>query len=228
MGKSRLIKTIPDTEYNKLMFSEAKEYYNNPDLDFTSTYRALDESLEWREPTTPRKVFFDIFNKIKIKKEWAFLDCGSGLGHTVYLATFLFDKVYGVEYLKEIYDISQKNLKILLPDNQNYKIFCTDIFGLSIDFLSEINVFYISSPFIEESMFEKLSKNIVSSIKAREREVWIIYFYPHCEKVLKKYHDIIPLQFTLQSIGKVNYYRHSPRLNPPSSPLENRQEYKVF
>jgi hypothetical protein len=208
MEKSRLIKIAPDTEYNKLMLAEQEIFYKKNDVNFSSTYLALDKTLEWVEPTTPRKVFFEIFNKLSLNSKCVFLDCGSGLGHAVYLASFFFKEVYGVEYIDEIAKLSEKNLKQIMPKSVVYKIFCHDLLTLDVDLLNKINVFYLSSPFYEKECFEIFIEKIINSIFIQRREIWIIYYYPHHEDIMIKYTDIFPLDISFQSIGKVNSYHH--------------------
>ncbi|MHC6203893.1 class I SAM-dependent methyltransferase [Breznakiellaceae bacterium SP9] len=208
MSASRLIKIKPDSEYNKIMLDENEKYYSAKGVDFTSTYKGVNESLEWREPTTPRMVFFEIFEKIAIDSDWVFFDCGSGLGHAMYLASYFFKKIYGIEFLKEIMEISEHNLKVLMPLTVNYKIFYGDMLKLDIRLLNEINVFYISSPFDEKAMFAEFIKMIKNSLLEKDREVWLIYFYPYFEDVMRYFIDLLPLEISYQSIGKVNYYHH--------------------
>ena len=208
MNESRLIKVTPDSEYNKLMLSEHELYYKNSDVNFYSNYKAVDINLEWKEPTTPRKTFEEIIARIPINKSWVFLDCGCGLGHVIYLASSYFGKVYGVECIPEIAEIARQNLIKLLPNNNSYKIFSCDMFELEKTVIDETNVFYISSPFTDEHEFNNLIKIIIGSLQNREREIWILYFYPYCERVMKKYSGIFPLVDTLETIGKVNYYHH--------------------
>jgi SAM-dependent methyltransferase len=208
MCSSKIIKIKPDSEYNKLMLSEKEEYYKNIEADFFSSYTTIDGKLERCEPTTPRAIFFEIFNKIVIDKDWIFLDCGCGLGHAMYLASFFFDKIYGVEYIPRIVRICKKNLNLIMPKNKTYKIYHCNMFDIDKSVLNEINVFYVSSPFIDIGMFDRLICMIRESILNRDREAWIIYFYPHCESVMEKYSKIFPLELTFKSIGKVNYYHH--------------------
>jgi hypothetical protein len=208
MQLSRLIKIKPDSEYNQLMLTEKEEYYKDFDVDFSSTYTTIDGKLEWREPTTPRTVFLEIFNKITIDKDWIFFDCGCGLGHAMYLASFFFDKIYGVEYIRKIARICKKNLNAIMPKGKTYKIYHCNIFDVDKFILDEVNVFYISSPFNDVETFDKLIGIIKESIFSKDREVWVIYFYPHCEDIMKKYLDIFQLDLTFKSIGKVNYYHH--------------------
>ena len=208
MNESRLIEVAPDSKYNRLMLSEHELYYKKSGVNFYSNYKAVDINLEWKEPTTPRKVFDEIIARIPLNRSWTFLDCGCGLGHAVYLASFYFKKVYGVEYIHEIAEIAGQNLIKLLPNNNSYKIFSCDMFELEKTVIDETNVFYISSPFTDEHEFNNLIKIIIGSLQNREREIWILYFYPYCEHVMEEYSGIFPLVDTLETIGKVNYYHH--------------------
>jgi len=208
MNKSRLLEVNPDSNYNKLILSEHELYYKNDNVDFYSNYLAFNRKWEWKEPTTPRNVFEEIISRIPINKDWTFLDCGCGLGHVMYLASFYFKIIYGVEYIAEIAEIAKQNLNKLLPNNNSYKIFICDMFKLDKDIFNKTNVFYISSPFIDEKLLDKLVKRILNSLKNNDREIWIIYFYPYCERIIEKYKNIIPLVDTFETIGKVNYYRH--------------------
>jgi SAM-dependent methyltransferase len=220
MNESRLLKTTPDSEYNKLMLSEHALYYKNASIDFHSNYQTFDRNMEWKEPTTPRKVFDEIIERIPIDQNSTFLDCGCGLGHAVYLASLRFNMVYGVEYIAEIAKIAKQNLKKLLPNSNSYKIFSCDMFELDRKIIAKTNIFYISSPFLDESKFDKLIKIITDSLQNREREIWIIYFYPYCDYIMEKYNAIFSLADTLQTIGKVNYYHHRAS-NQPSHSQDN-------
>jgi hypothetical protein len=146
--------------------------------------------------------------RIPIDQSWTFLDCGCGLGHAVYLASFRFSMIYGVEYIAEIAEIAEQNLKKLLPNSNSYKIFSCDLFELDEKRIDKTNVFYISSPFLDENKFGQLIKIIIASLQKRERTIWIIYFYPYCGNIMEKYSDIFSLVGTLETIGKVNYYHH--------------------
>jgi hypothetical protein len=193
------------------MLSEHEKYYKGLGVDFSCTYKSMDRKLEWCEPTTPREVFYEIFSKIECHSDWVFFDCGCGLGHAMYLASTLFSRVYGVEHIPEIANICKNNLNLLISKEKDYKIFNCDMFELDISIFDEVNVFYISSPFNDNTTFEKLIAIINNSILKSDREAWIIYFYPYCEKIMEKYAEVLPLCLTLQTIGKVNYYHHRQR-----------------
>jgi SAM-dependent methyltransferase len=211
MTDSRMLEIAPDTEYNKLLLSEHELYYQTFSVDFHSNYRCADVNFEWKEPTTTRKAFNAIIEKIPRNRGYVFLDCGCGLGHAMYLASFYFDIVYGVELIDEIADIAKQNLMTLLPDNRVYRVFSCDIFDLDAKIIDKTNVFYISSPFMDEILFDRLVKIIAGSLQEVEREIWLVYYYPYCENIMEKYHDVFRLVETMETaetMGKVNFYRH--------------------
>jgi hypothetical protein len=207
MKISRLLPITPDTEYEVQMLKDHVEYYQKFGADFTFTYRAENRKLIWKEPTTPRNVFFDIFDKLSCNSEWVFLDCGCGLGHAMYLASFFFNVIYGIEIITEIAQICEKNLQLTMPFDKKYEVLNCDLLKPNFSVLNKTNVFYVSSPFIGEK-FDNFMQIIKESIITNEREVWIVYFYAYCEDIMKKYSDILPLEMSFLSIGKVNYYHH--------------------
>jgi predicted RNA methylase len=211
MNNSRILEIAPDTEYNKLLLSEHEHYYQNIDVDFHSNYRCVDIDLEWKEPTTTRKAFNRIIERIPQNSDWVFLDCGCGLGHVMYLASFYFNIVYGVELIDEIANIAKQNLMKLLPDNKVCRVFSCDMFDLDTNIINETNVFYISSPFMDEKQFYMLVEMIFGSLQKIEREIWVIYYYPYCANIMEKYRETFPIVDTIETIetiGKVNFYRH--------------------
>jgi len=211
MNNTRMLEIAPDTKYNKLLLSEHEHYYRNSDVDFHSNYRCFDMEFEWKEPTTTRRAFNEIIGRIPQNYNWVFLDCGCGLGHVMYLASFYFNTVYGVEFIDEVADIAKKNLTKMLPDDKTYRVFSCDMFDLDTKIIRETNVFYISNPFMDEKLFGNLVEIIFNSLKEIEREIWIIYYYPYCENMMKKYSETFPMVETIETIetvGKVNFYHH--------------------
>jgi SAM-dependent methyltransferase len=203
-----MLKMLPESEHDKLLHSEHELYYKDYGVDFCSTYQCFDSEFEWKEPTTSRKVFDEIIEKIPINKSWVFLDIGCGLGHVMYMASSHFDTVYGVEIIDEVAEIAKQNLAKLLPENKSCNVLSGDMFELDKKIINLANVFYISSPFMEEDLFDKLVKMILNSLSDAEREIWIIYYYPYCEHIMDKYRDIFPMVDSLESIGKINFYHH--------------------
>ncbi len=113
--------------------------------------------------------------------EGAFLDYGSGKGKTLYLASiFGFEKTIGVEFAKELYEISERNLNRLGVKNAK------TVFADAAEFIppSDTRVVFFHNPF-DERVFERVLENILKV--EFEKSVYIVYHYPLCEKVFEKY-----------------------------------------
>lgn len=183
------------------------EEFKDKNIDFYTCYRNLHQDCVDCESTF-KVTFSSILSNIKIDPTWNFMDCGSGLGIPLYVASNYFNKVYGVEILSELVDICNKNLKIL--NINNYELINNDINSININILDSINVFYLYNPF-QNDIFKKFISNVVESIKRCEREVWLIYLNTIHEdlfndELIKK---ILPLDFSVNDFQKINYYHHN-------------------
>jgi predicted RNA methylase len=201
MSTQNLIRFEP--KYNDV-YEDQKNKLNNPQVDFFNCYKSFKEDCIDCESTL-RETFDEIFARLELKKEMVFLDCGSGLGHTLYLSSSIFESVYGVEYNTAIVDICKNNLNLLHVSNAT--VINCDILNLEIGILDKVNVFYMFNPFIGK-VFENFTKNIVKSITRNNREVWIIYLNAVCEDILQNYDDILPLFSTFYYRKKINIYHH--------------------
>lgn len=198
------------TENQKVLEEEKNSFYRDLEVDFSMTYTSSDdESKIWVDPTTSKKVFDLILHHLPNCKNYTFLDCGSGLGHVIYLSYPFFKKVIGIEKNNDAFELSKRNLKTLLKDNfKNISLVNKDLFEAKDEIFDETNVFYISSPFRETDLFEKLIKKIVKSINNNNREIWLIYYYPYREDIILKYSDFFGLEKKIETIGTVNIYHH--------------------
>ena len=184
-------------------WKQAKEY-ENLGIDFFSCYKNEIEDCINCESTF-QETFLKLLSMIKIKPEWNFMDCGSGLGLPLYLASSYFKKVYGVEIIEEIANISIKNLNILKVEN--FEVVCSDINKIDDNILDTINVFYLFNPFINV-IFKNFILKIINSIKRNDRDVIIIYVNATQENLIEKYQNDL---FTIKSINdfrKINFYSH--------------------
>ena len=186
-----------------IYLKQAKEY-ENLGIDFFSCYKNEIEDCINCESTF-QETFLKLLSMIKIKPEWNFMDCGSGLGLPLYLASSYFKKVYGVEIIEEIANISIKNLNILKVEN--FEVVCSDINKIDDNILDIINVFYLFNPFINV-IFKNFILKIINSIKRNDRDVIIIYVNATQENLIEKYQNDL---FTIKSINdfrKINFYSH--------------------
>lgn len=200
-----------ETENLKEINNEMKEYYSNCDVNFNASYMAYDGKNEWVDPTTTKMVFDKILSCIEYSEDDSFIDCGSGLGHVLYLASFHFKKVFGIEILEDIAILSKKNLISLIGNEQFSKkieLYIGNILEQPDSFFEKGNIFYVASPFSEEKDFNLLIDKICKSIKRRERNVCVVYYYPYFKKVFENYSDCFELVTELSLIGDVVIYKH--------------------
>lgn len=189
--------------YNDLYVEEIKNL-NNDKVDFFSVYTYEKKNHVACESTLTES-FYEIFKNIQSSKNDVFMDCGSGLGHILYRASSLFDKIYGVEYHPDVYKIAKNNLEVL--NVKNCTLINSDILDIDEKILDEVNVFYLFNLFTGD-IFEKFISNIVASIKRRDRKVLIIYLNVQCKGMFEKYSDILPLHEIRMVRKPVHYYLH--------------------
>ena len=84
-----------------------------------------------------------------------------------------------------------------------------DIFKQTHDFFDKGNIFYISSPFSCEDDFRLLIDSISQSIDRKNREIYIIYYYPYFKKVLRDYSNYFKFVKELKLIGNVVIYKQN-------------------
>jgi cyclopropane fatty-acyl-phospholipid synthase-like methyltransferase len=201
MNAHRLIQFIP--KYNEA-YEDQKKRLNNSKLNFFNCYKSVRKDCIDCESTL-KETFDLIFSKLKLRNTLTFLDCGCGLGHVLYLASRLFENVYGVEYNKKIVSICRNNLAVL--NVNNVEIINCDILEMDNSILDKINVFYLFNPFIGR-VFSGFIRNIVKSVQQNNREVWMIYLNAICEDIMLKYSDVLPLTDSFLCRKKINIYHH--------------------
>ena len=69
-------------------------------------------------------------------------------------------------------------------------------------------IFYISSPFSEESDLRILLNKIVDSLKRKNRKLYVIYYYPYFRTLFDEYNDYFKLIKEINIIGQVLIYEH--------------------
>jgi len=172
-------------------------YYAFKGVDF-STQNLHDLTLAGEFTThgtalvsTSKDFFHRVFTELeelantKIDKK-LFIDYGSGKGAALIHASQLgFEDVYGIEFAKELHDISIENIQ---------KLGITNIHALYQDATTFIpqedtTVIYFFNPFDTVVML-KVVDNILMQKKHFHHDVYIIYGRPTCGDILEK-------QFTL-------------------------------
>jgi len=119
---------------------------------------------------------FDYLQSINANKN--IIDFGCGKGRVLVVAAwYSFDKITGVEFANELCSEARKNIAEV---RQHFpeKIF-NIIHTNAIDYVIEddTNVFFFFNPFNEIVMLT-VAKNILSSIKKKPREVYVVYINP--------------------------------------------------
>ena len=200
----RLIKY--QNKYDDLYKAQEAEF-EGKNVDFFSCY---ENNLDYCTncETTFKSTFLNLLSKIDINPNFNFMDCGSGLGFPMYLASDKFNKVYGIEIISEIAQIARNNLENMQV--KNFQIITSDIRNIDEDILNSINVFYLFNPFIN-SIIDEFIVKVVNSILKCDREVWIIYANAVCVVNFSKYNDILPLKYLIDDFKKVAYFHHECR-----------------
>ena len=195
---------------DKRLHDECQQYYDGLEVDFQSTYKTPDGTLEWKDPTTTVSIFNDILTCLNITGNETFMDCGCGLGHVLYLASKVFNVVFGVEIVEEAVEQCVKNLSVLLP-NHTIRVFNVDMFKVDRIVIDSVDVFYVSNPFENKADFSRWRNIVEDSISRFDRNVYFIYYYPFFEADMTKSIFFYLEKVLLSDNGNVNIYRHRKR-----------------
>ena len=206
-----LIEQTMATENLSEIRSEIKQYYSNTNVCFDKTYTAYDGKSEHVDPTTTKKVFDSIITHIHFTSDDVLIDCGSGLGHVLYLSSCIFNRVIGIEILPDVANESIKNLIALIGEveyKKKIEVIIGNVFEQPDCFFDQGTIFYIASPFPREDELSKLVDIIADSLQRKDRNAYIIYYYPHFNEIFKRYSNVFKLDAELHLIGDVEIYKH--------------------
>lgn len=184
------------------LYDEQSKKYSGLGVDLFSCYENTRMNCVNCESSF-ESTFLDAMSKININPAWTFMDCGSGLGVPIFLASNKFLKLYGVENDKFIAEKSIHNLDILKV--KNAEIIISDIRHVNVEILNSVNVFYLFNPFTA-NIFEEFVGALESSLRKYQREVWVIYLNPTCEDCFKKVGNVLSLEFSVKGAIDINYY----------------------
>jgi len=141
----------------------------------------------------------EALDQIEIRfEEFTFIDVGSGMGRILFLASdFPFKKIIGIEFSRELHEITEQNLKLYRSQSQK----CRDIESVCVDAAQyQIphvkTVFYFFNPFGGEMMARILTR-IQVSLSETPRDVFILYVNPKEADVFQK--------FAFTRIGSTRY-----------------------
>jgi SAM-dependent methyltransferase len=138
-------------------------------------------------PTTA-SVIYEILKALPLQPDKSvFVDMGSGKGRALLIASeFPFAKIVGIELSKNLHRIAEENVKLYKPASQKCAAFdlkCMD--ALDYAYGDEPLVLFLFDPFGREILQEAIA-NLEASLKAKPREVYVVYVYPQFEDVLQK------------------------------------------
>jgi SAM-dependent methyltransferase len=156
------------------------------DTSGTLNHRELGVSLEkavgiTSYSPTDANHFHDLIGRLKINlSDYTFVDCGSGKGLVLLLASqYPFKHIVGIEFSPLLHDIAGANLRKNDPLSQrcfNIELVCQD--ATEYQFPEQPTVVYFYNPFREASVFEKVIDSLVLSLAVCSRDMIIIYMNP--------------------------------------------------
>ena len=119
---------------------------------------------------------FDYLKSINANKN--IVDFGSGKGRVMAVAAYYgFEKIMGIDFASSLCTEAEKNIAGIKPffPVANFKIICDDAVNYKIE--NGSNVFFFFNPFDEVVMLQVV-KNILFSLKQKQRKVYIVYVNP--------------------------------------------------
>jgi hypothetical protein len=151
-------------------------------------------------PTAANR-FHDIIGRLKISfVDYAFVDCGSGKGLVLLLASqYPFKSIVGVELSPILHEVATLNLSKNDPHNQrcfNIELICQDV--TEYQFPIEPCVVYFYNPFTEAHLFEKVLARLLRSYDACPRDIIIVYLNPvfiKCLEAARAFEQIEEVRF---------------------------------
>jgi 16S rRNA G966 N2-methylase RsmD len=176
---------------------------NLHDLTLAGEYTSHGTALVSSSKEFFKRVFLELEEAAgrEIAKD-LFIDYGSGKGAALIHARELgFQTVYGVEFAKELNDISIENIK---------KLNLTNIHSLHQDATTftppkETTVIYFFNPF-DEVVMSKVVENIIARKEDFLDDVYIIYGRPTCGTLLEKHFTLLK-SVEHESGTAVSYYK---------------------
>ena len=134
-----------------------------------------------------------------------FVDYGSGKGKLIIFAKqYGFKKTVGIEFAKELCEISRKNIKQLKI--QNSEVLHLD----AIEYIPtpDTRVIYFLNPF-DETVFQKVLPKIIEHTKNFEKEIYIVYRAPIYNFVFSQFPQITHIKSDTYRGDKTEFYKIS-------------------
>ncbi|MDR2641956.1 MAG: class I SAM-dependent methyltransferase [Planctomycetaceae bacterium] len=117
-------------------------------------------------------------------EQMSFFDAGFGKGATLIEAMKIgIPVVGGVELSETMFEICQKNLKILGRERESTKLYRGNAATMT-EQLDDFNLFYFANPF-PESVMKQYIQNIIDSAKRKPRKLIMVYYHATLHHVLE-------------------------------------------
>jgi cyclopropane fatty-acyl-phospholipid synthase-like methyltransferase len=142
----------------KMKFTQIKEFFQKIDEEYKKSNKYVFKTSKGIFGVSDLDIINEFFEKINLNSKNKFLDLGSGDGRVVFLAS-IFCEANGVEFEKELVDLSQKYKKKL---NLNSEFICDDFYN--IDFSKYDVLFSYSDSFFSKEFVEKLNKEFSGTL----------------------------------------------------------------
>jgi len=154
----------------------------NEDLSELELVDRTNYLLGSRYQATAPETFAEILQAYPLPyRECIFIDCGSGKGRVLLLASELpFRRIIGVEFATDLTDIARANIRAYRSPTQKchqLETVCMD--ATLFPFPAEPTVLYIYNPFVG-SVMEKFLRHVENSLSEHPRNVFVLYSYPKC------------------------------------------------
>lgn len=120
----------------------------------------------------------EIFEQLTISSRIHFLDIGCGKGRVLCMAAhYGFTKVTGIDFSKQLCDNAKDNLKLTQEKKPSlqYQVINNDAFYFEIP--DDADCIFFFNPF-DEIIMSAVVKNIMASLRRKQRPVNIIYVNP--------------------------------------------------
>jgi len=188
-------KTIPpylhDLFFDILNNTETQKIVEIEDFDIPDKYK---KHIACRCASTNLFGFNLLMKKLKLPKDYGFVDIGCGKGKVLLLAKkYGFEKIYGIEFSEKIYNIACSNVEKF----ENIQV--TNMDATEYSFKPNQTIFYFFG-LDNELMLNKVLDNISESLKSHPRPAWIIYLVP-------RLHQLILERSEFKMMGEYKFYQ---------------------
>ena len=177
-----------------------RQRFGDADYDWNYRVNTTSGAVAWRDrllgtfhspyqPTEP-ELFHEIVDALHARTnldfaDVTFLDLGSGKGRTLLMASdYAFQRIIGVELLSSLHQIAVENLRQYKSESQ--KCFALEsVLADATTFSIPTGplIVYLFNPFPEAGLRRVIS-NLVTSLDAHPRAMYILYHNPQLERLL--------------------------------------------